>query len=84
VGGAIGLSCLVTLALRHATGQLSLHTLPAAAFTHGYVLSWRVGAALLAVGGLLVFALLEHVLATPRNPEAELVAQPLEALVVET
>jgi predicted MFS family arabinose efflux permease len=76
VGGAIGLSCLVTLALRHAAGQVRDGVLPTVASTHGYVLSWRIGAVLLAIGGVLVVALLEHVLATPRNPEAELIGQP--------
>src|SRR4051794_30017741 len=74
VGGAIGLSCLVTLALRHAAGQISDGVLPAIARTSGYVLSWRVGAILCAIGGVLVLALLEHVVATPRNPEAEVLA----------
>ena len=77
VGGAIGLSCLVTLALRHATGQMKHGVLPAVASTHGYVLAWRIGAVLLLIGGVLVLALLERVLATPRNPEAELIAQPV-------
>jgi MFS family permease len=76
VGGAIGLSCLVTLALRHATGRIHHGVGAAVASTSGYVLSWRVGAVLLAIGGVLVLVLLEHVLATPRSPEAELVAQP--------
>ena len=76
VGGAIGLSCLVTLALRHAAGQMHDGVLPSVASTQGYVLSWRIGAVLLLVGGVLVLALLEHVLAAPRNPEAELVGQP--------
>jgi EmrB/QacA subfamily drug resistance transporter len=75
VGGAIGLSCLVTLALRHAAGQIKDGVLPAVASTHGYVLSWRIGSVLLLIGGLLVLALLERVLATPRTRE-ELVAQP--------
>ena len=42
-------------------------------------MSWRVGAVLLAIGGVLVLVLLEHVLATPRSPEAEIVAQPASA-----
>jgi hypothetical protein len=42
------------------------------AATHGYVLSFRVAAALLAVGGVLVLLLLEHVTAQPRDPAAEL------------
>jgi MFS family permease len=80
VGGAIGLSCLVTFALRHAVGQIHDGVAPGVAATHGYVLSWRIGAVLLCVGGLLVLGLLERVLATPRNPEAELIAQPASAI----
>ena len=71
VGGAIGLSCLVTFALRHASSLMHDGISPAIASTRGYALSWRIGAVLLAIGGVLVLALLEHVLATPRNPEAE-------------
>jgi MFS family permease len=77
VGGAIGLSCLVTLALREAAGQIKDGVLPAVASTHGYVLAWRIGAVLLVIGGVLVLALLERVLATPRSPEAELIGQPV-------
>jgi EmrB/QacA subfamily drug resistance transporter len=72
VGGALGLACLVTLALRHAAGEISHGVLPEAAATHGYVLSFRIAAVLLVVGGVLVLALLEHVTAQPRNPVAEL------------
>ena len=71
VGGALGLSCLVTLALRHATSQLHhgvpLHT----AQTHGYALAYHVGSVLLLIGGVLVLLLLEHVVAEVRNPAAE-------------
>jgi predicted MFS family arabinose efflux permease len=84
VGGAIGLSCLVTFALRHAVSQLSHGVAQSVASTRGYVLSWRIGAVLLAIGGVLVVALLEHVLATPRNPEAELVAQPISPIPAES
>src|SRR4051794_4516500 len=63
IGGAIGLSCLVTLALRHASGQISDGVAPAVAATSGYVLSFRIATVLLAIGGLLVVFLLEHVLA---------------------
>ena len=71
IGGALGLSCLATLALRHAQHQVAGGASVGAAFTHGYVLSFRIGAVLLLVGGVLVLTLLEHVLATPRNPQAE-------------
>ena len=80
VGGALGLSVLVTIALRHAAGELHGGASAAVASTSGYELAWRVGAVLLAVGGVLVLALLEHVVATPRSPEAELVGQPVSAV----
>jgi hypothetical protein len=76
VGGALGLSCLVTLALRHAAGQIRAGVRPAVAATHGYVLAFRIGSALLVVGGILVLFLLERVIATPRAPAAEISAQP--------
>jgi hypothetical protein len=80
VGGAIGLSCLVTLALRHAAGQVREGVLPAVASTHGYVLAFQIGAILLTIGGVLVLLLLEHVTATPRNAAEEMTATPaLEA-----
>jgi MFS family permease len=76
VGGAIGLSCLVTLALRHAEGQVR-HGVPlAVASTHGYALAYHVAIGLLLVGGVLVLAFFEHVIATPRSPEAEVDIDP--------
>jgi hypothetical protein len=51
--------------------------LPSVASTHGYVMAWRIGAVMLVIGGILVLALLERVLAMPRSPEAELIAQPV-------
>ncbi|HEX3824755.1 MAG TPA: MFS transporter [Mycobacteriales bacterium] len=71
VGGALGLAVLVTLGLRHAKSLAENGASHALAVTHGYVLAFRVGAVLLAVGGGLVFILLEHVIATPRQPGAE-------------
>jgi EmrB/QacA subfamily drug resistance transporter len=71
VGGALGLACLVTLALRHAAGQVQRGVAPGVALAHGYALSFRVGAIVLAVGGLLALLLLERVKAQPRNPMAE-------------
>ncbi|MBV9099172.1 MAG: MFS transporter, partial [Frankiaceae bacterium] len=79
VGGAIGLSCLVTFASRHAASLVhNDHLSAAVAATRGYVLSWRIGAVLLAIGGVLVFTLLEHVVATPRNPDAEAAEVPAQ------
>ena len=70
VGGALGLSCLVTFGLRHAAGQIHTGIRPDIAATSGYVLAFRVGAILLAIGGVLVLALLERVSAEPVNPLA--------------
>jgi EmrB/QacA subfamily drug resistance transporter len=61
IGGAVGLACLVTLALRHAAEQVH-HGIPAAAAAvHGYVLAFRIGTVLLAAGGVLAFSLLDRV-----------------------
>jgi EmrB/QacA subfamily drug resistance transporter len=72
IGGALGLSCLVTLALRHASSQIRRGVQPSIASTHGYALAFHIGAALLVIGGVLVLVLLERVVATPRNPQAEI------------
>jgi hypothetical protein len=71
VGGALGLACLVTLALRHAASQAGHGTPASVAAAHGYALSFRIGAALLTLGGLLVLVLLERVSTEIRNPIAE-------------
>ncbi|HWC36198.1 MAG TPA: MFS transporter [Mycobacteriales bacterium] len=72
VGGAIGLSCLVTLGLRHAAGQIHTGVLPPVAYTHGFVLAYHVSVGLFLGGVLFVMAFFEDVLATPRNPQAEI------------
>ncbi len=54
VGGALGVACLVTLALRHTNSQVTNGVLPNIAATHGYALSLRIGAVLLAASALLV------------------------------
>jgi EmrB/QacA subfamily drug resistance transporter len=61
VGGALGLACLVTLALREAGAQIRGGVPAAVAATHGYVLAFRLGAVVLAAGGLLVLVLMERV-----------------------
>jgi hypothetical protein len=71
IGSALGLATLVTLALRYAGGQIRHGTAPAVALTHGYALSFRAGAVVLAVAGVLVVALLERVAAKPRTALAE-------------
>jgi EmrB/QacA subfamily drug resistance transporter len=75
IGGAIGLSVLVTLALRHAASQVRTGTSFGLAETHGYALAYRIAVGLLVVGGIAVLIFFEHVVATPRQPGAEL-AQP--------
>ncbi len=45
---------------------------PLVAQTHGYALSFRVGAVVLAVAGVLVLVLLERVTAKPRVAAAEI------------
>jgi EmrB/QacA subfamily drug resistance transporter len=77
VGGALGLSVLVTIGLRHAASLTHAGAQHAAAITHGYVLSFRVGAVLLVIGGVLVLWLLERVIAPPVSAEAELQADPV-------
>lgn len=72
VGGAIGLSCLVTLGIRHAIGQMHHGVVPPVAYTHGFVLAYQVSVGLFIGGVLFVMAFFEDVLATPRNPELEI------------
>lgn len=76
VGAALGLSVLVTFALRHAASQISHHVAPGVAAAHGYVLAFRIGAVLLVIGGTLVLALLERVSTEMRNPLAEAASEP--------
>jgi EmrB/QacA subfamily drug resistance transporter len=72
IGGAIGLSVLVTLGIRHASSLMGGGTSHAAAITDGYALAMRIGGVFDLVGAVLIVLLLEHVIATPRQPEAEL------------
>ena len=76
IGSALGIAALVTLALRYAGDQLRHGTPQAVALTHGYALAYRVSAALLAVAGVLMLVLLEHVTAKPRTALAEVPAEP--------
>ncbi|MFL6062036.1 MAG: DHA2 family efflux MFS transporter permease subunit [Marmoricola sp.] len=75
IGGALGLATLVTLATRHAAHQV-MHGIDAVtARVDGTQLAFRVGVGMCILGGLLVLALLEHVIAEPRNPLAEEAAE---------
>lgn len=71
IGSALGLAILVTLALRHATDRIRHGATAAVAQTDGYSLAFRVGAAVLVLGGLLTLVLMEHVAAKPRTALAE-------------
>jgi EmrB/QacA subfamily drug resistance transporter len=59
IGAALGLSVLVTLALRYTQRRVHAGVLPAIAQTDGYALAFRVSAAALAVAGVLVLAVLQ-------------------------
>ena len=76
IGGALGLACLVKVALRHAATQTSHGVSASAAAAHGYALSFRIGAALLALGALLVLVLLQRVSTEARNPLTESTPDP--------
>jgi len=72
IGGALGLAVLVTLAYRHAASLIGDGTDPLLATVKGYVLSYQVSAALLALGAVAVLLVLEHVDPVPRQAEAEI------------
>lgn len=70
IGGALGLACLVTLALRRITGQIR-NGIPAnVAASHGYVLALRAATGLYVVGAIVIILLLEHVKPTVRQNAA--------------
>ena len=73
VGSALGLAVLVTLALRYAGHEIRSGVAPETAVTSGYTLAFRVGAALMVLGGVLIMALFERVNPELRNPTAEVV-----------
>ncbi|MBC6457305.1 MFS transporter [Actinomadura sp. HBU206391] len=73
IGSALGLAVLVTLALRYADDEIR-HGVPAeVAVTSGYVMAFRVGAALMVLGGVLIMVLFERVDPDLRDPTAEMV-----------
>lgn len=77
IGGALGLATLATIALRHARDAIAAGTDPGVAFTKGAVLAYWIGTALLAVGAVVVYALLDkNVLAVPRDAAAEIEVEP--------
>ena len=74
IGAALGLSAMVTLALRDTQHKVHAGVLPAVAQTDGYVLAFRVGAVALAVGGVLALVALERVSTKMRMALAEVPA----------
>ncbi|WP_330185034.1 MFS transporter [Nocardia sp. NBC_01503] len=75
IGSALGLAVLVTLALRYADSRIQQGISVDVATTGGYALAFRIGAALMALGGVLILALFERVDPTLRDPTAEAVAE---------
>jgi EmrB/QacA subfamily drug resistance transporter len=71
VGGAIGLAVLATLALRHTTSAVRHGVSAASASTAGTVLAYRIGAAIMLVGALGVWALFERIRAEEPTPVVE-------------
>jgi EmrB/QacA subfamily drug resistance transporter len=61
VGGAIGLAVLATLALRHTTGAVRHGASVASATTAGTVVAYRIGAVIMLVGAVAVWALVERI-----------------------
>ncbi|GAA1003936.1 MFS transporter [Acrocarpospora pleiomorpha] len=74
VGGALGLAVLVPLTIRYAMAEIYNGVSPEAAVTSGYAMAFRVGAALMVLGGVLIAVLFERVGPEPRDPTAEIVA----------
>jgi EmrB/QacA subfamily drug resistance transporter len=76
IGSTIGIATLVALATRLTGDKLTQGTAAAQAMTDGFVLSFRVGAVLLVIGGLLVGLLLERgVAAEPAVGAGQLVTE---------
>jgi hypothetical protein len=70
IGGSLGLSVLVTIALRHTSSRLADGVAPLAAATDGYAWALRLGAAAMVVGALVVVTLFEHVAFIPPDKAA--------------
>ncbi|MEY9964160.1 hypothetical protein ABIA33_002202 [Streptacidiphilus sp. MAP12-16] len=67
------LAVLVALALRYAGDEVRRRVPGQVAVTAGYVMAFRIGAALLVLGGVLIEALFERVDPDLRDPTAEIV-----------
>jgi EmrB/QacA subfamily drug resistance transporter len=75
IGGSLGLSVLVTIALRHTSTQLSHGISLTVAATDGYIWALRFAAGASIVGAVVVAVLLEHVAFIPPEQAALEVAE---------
>jgi EmrB/QacA subfamily drug resistance transporter len=71
IGAALGLATLVTVALRYTGDQVAAGVSPPVALTDGFTLAFRIGAALMLLGGVLIMVLFERVDSTMRDPIKE-------------
>ncbi|GAB4004487.1 MFS transporter [Nocardioides ultimimeridianus] len=78
IGGALGLATLASIAVKYAAHHPVF--LPDGRvlgdLAGGAQITYWIGAVSLAIGGVLVLALMEHVVAVPRNPLAEVAEVP--------
>ena len=72
IGGSLGLAALVTVALRHAASVAQGGATPLGATVDGYVLAFRIGAAALLAGAVLIAVAFQHInAASPGRPRAK-------------
>ncbi|MFK0252739.1 MFS transporter [Streptomyces sp. NPDC090445] len=74
IGSALGVSVLAALAFRHAGDAMADGAAAPVAATEGYALGFRIGGALMVLGGILLLALVERVGTELRDPTAERIA----------
>ena len=75
LGGSLGLSVLVTLALRHATSRIGHGVSAAVATTEGYQLALRVAVGLGVAAALLIALALQRVTFVPPDQQALAIAE---------
>jgi EmrB/QacA subfamily drug resistance transporter len=70
LGGSLGLAVLVSIGLRHIAHQVANGTSQALAATHGYSLTLKLGAAVMAAGAVVVAVAFERVAFIPPEKAA--------------